>query len=324
MQYHIIAFMLGFFLDLQLGDPHWLWHPVRLIGKLIEKLEKKYNRPGTRGNFLRGIFTVIIVCFFSTVAAFVLTFTAYKINFYAGIAVEAVLTYYVLAAKCLKKESMKVYMALKHGTLENARKAVSMIVGRDTENLTEEEVCRAAVETVAENTSDGVIAPLLFAAIFGPAGGFFYKAVNTMDSMIGYKNSRYEAFGKAAAKLDDFVNFLPARLSAFLMIFSCRILGKDFSEKNALKIFRRDRYNHASPNSAQTESVCAGALGVRLAGPASYEGIIEEKPYIGDSLREIQVEDIKRVNRLMYTTAFLCFDICVLCLTLYAFLTRWF
>lgn len=323
MQYHIIAFMVGFFLDLQLGDPYWLPHPIRAIGSGISYLDNKLNRPGTKGNFLRGIFTVLVVCFFSMAAAGILIFISYKINYMVGIGVESVLTYYCLAAKCLKKESMKVYMALNHGTIEQARKAVSMIVGRDTENLSEEQVAKAAVETVAENTSDGVIAPMIFLAAGGPVLGFFYKAVNTMDSMIGYKNERYLEFGKAAARFDDFVNFLPSRISALFMILACHFLGRDFNEMNAVKIFRRDRYNHQSPNSAQTESVCAGAFGLLLAGPTSYEGIVEEKPFIGDNLRPIQPEDIRRANRLMYTTAFLCFDLCVLLMTGVAFIARW-
>ena len=224
-----------------------------------------------------------------------------------GVVVEAVLTCYCLATKSLKDESMKVYKALKEGTIDDARRAVSMIVGRDTESLDEKAVVRAAVETVAENTSDGVIAPLIYTFIGGPVLGLLYKAINTMDSMVGYHNDRYENFGFAAAKLDDVVNFLPSRISAMFMILAASLGGKDFSGKDALRIFKRDRYNHKSPNSAQTESACAGALRLRLAGDSSYFGKIVHKPYIGDAIREEEPEDIKRSCRLMYLTCYLTF-----------------
>lgn len=226
------------------------------------------------------------------------------------------MTYQILAVKCLKVESMKVYQCLKNGNLEQARKAVSMIVGRDTEHLDEEGVAKAAIETVAENTSDGVIAPMLYLAVGGPILGFLYKAVNTMDSMIGYKNDKYLYFGKAAAKLDDFVNFLPARISACLMIVASFFAGRHFSGKGAWTIYKRDRKKHTSPNSAQTEAVCAGALSIRLAGDASYFGKIVKKPYIGEAVRGVEYEDIKRANHLMYITAWLCEVLCLLVMCL--------
>ena len=201
---------------------------------------------------------------------------------------------------------MRVYDALRTDGVDAGRRAVSMIVGRDTSVLDAAGVTRAAVETIAENTSDGVIAPMLYTAIGGPVLGFVYKAVNTMDSMIGYKNDKYMYFGRFAARLDDVVNFIPARISAYLMIVAAFIGGRQFDGQNAYRIFKRDRFNHASPNSAQTESVCAGALRVRLAGDAVYFGKLVKKKYIGDGLREIEYEDIKRANRLMYITAFLC------------------
>ena len=173
------------------------------------------------------------------------------------------------------------------------------------ESLDEKGVIKATVETVAENTSDGVIAPLIYLAIGGPVLGIAYKAINTMDSMVGYRNDKYIDFGRAAAKLDDVANFIPSRLSAWLMIFSCIFMGKDYSAVNAFRIFKRDRFNHASPNSAQTESACAGALGLQLAGPASYFGKIVEKKYVGDPDREIELEDIKRANKLMFVTELL-------------------
>ncbi len=328
MKYHIMAFFLGFLLDLLFGDPYFLPHPIRFIGCLIAKVEKCFlgkNKSRNEKRKLRqGICMVIIVLSSTMTAATLILFLAYSMNCYLGIAVEMIMTYQILAAKCLKDESMKVYQCLKEKTLPEARKAVSMIVGRDTDCLDEAGVAKAAIETVAENTSDGVIAPMLYTALGGPILGLLYKAVNTMDSMIGYKNDTYLYFGRAAAKLDDVVNFLPARISAYLMIIASFIGGKCFSGKKAYYIYKRDNRNHASPNSAQTESVCAGALGIQLAGDASYFGKIVKKPYIGDSVRAVEYEDIRRVNRLMYLTAWLSAIICLLALLLmYAVIRRY-
>lgn len=315
MCYHIIAFIAGFVLDLLIGDPHFIPHPVRLIGSLISFLDKRlnseagYNSSENEANlskYKRGMllaFTVIIATF---IVSTLILVAAYSINLYAGVIAEAVMTWQILATKCLRVESMRVYDALRTDGVEAGRRAVSMIVGRDTSVLDESGVTRAAVETVAENTSDGVIAPMLYTAIGGPVLGFVYKAVNTMDSMLGYKNDKYMYFGRFAARLDDVVNFIPARISAYMMIIAAFIGGRQFDGKNAYRIFKRDRFNHASPNSAQTESVCAGALRVQLAGDAVYFGKLVKKKYIGDRLREIEYEDIKRANRLMYITAFLC------------------
>ena len=214
----------------------------------------------------------------------------------------------ILAVKSLRTESMKVYAALETGDLEASRRAVSMIVGRDTARLDRDGVTRAAVETVAENTSDGVVAPLVFLALGGAPLGFFYKAVNTMDSMLGYVEPPYRDFGFFPAKLDDVMNFVPARLSAMLMLGAGGILGMDV--RRGFRIFRRDRYNHASPNSAQTESVCAGLLGLRLAGDAWYHGVRHEKPTIGDPAQEIRPGDIPRACRLMTVTAALALAVC--------------
>ena len=230
-------------------------------------------------------------------------YLAYHISFYLGLAVESFMCYQILATKSLKVESDRVYIALKNKGLEAGRKAVSMIVGRDTQNLTEEGVTKAAVETVAENTSDGVIAPLFYMLIGGAVLGFTYKAINTMDSMVGYKNDKYQWFGTAAAKLDDVVNFIPARVSAVLMILAAYLTGMD--GKNAARIFRRDRFNHKSPNSAQTEAVMAGALDVQLAGDAWYFGKLHKKPTIGDPVREMELLDIRRSHKLLYGTAML-------------------
>lgn len=267
-----------------------------------------------------GLYMVIeVILLTGLVSAAVLIF-CYHVHPILGCAMEAFMTYQMLAAKSLRTESMRVYTALREGTLEDARHAVSMIVGRDTAQLDREHVAMAAVETVAENTSDGEIAPMLCFALGGPVLGWMYKAVNTMDSMVGYKNEKYIDFGRAAAKLDDAVNFLPSRISAYLMIFACRLCGKDYDAARAKRIYLRDRRKHASPNSAQTESVCAGALGLRLAGDASYFGKIVKKPFIGDRIRPTEPEDIPRANRLMYATAMLCEGSCLLILLLVYFL----
>ena len=208
-----------------------------------------------------------------------------------------------VAARDLKKESFAVYDELKKGDLAGARKAVSMIVGRDVERLDETGVTKAAVETIAENTSDGVIAPLFYMMLLGGAGGCLYKAVNTMDSMVGYTNEKYINFGRTAAKTDDVFNYIPARLAAVLMI-AAAYLGK-FDGPNAVRIFKRDRYKHASPNSAQTESVCAGALDIQLAGDAWYFGELHKKEFIGDPIRPVEYEDIKRAAKLLDGTAYL-------------------
>lgn len=315
MCYHIFAFIAGFVLDLLIGDPHFIPHPVRLIGSLISSLDKRlncdagYNSSEKKLNLIkykRGMLLAFTVIFATFAISVIIIVAAYSINLYAGVIAEAVMTWQILATKCLRVESMRVYDALKTDGVDAGRRAVSMIVGRDTSVLDAAGVTRAAVETIAENTSDGVIAPMFYTAIGGPVLGFVYKAVNTMDSMLGYKNDKYMYFGRFAARLDDVVNFIPARISAYLMIAAAFIGGRQFDGKNAYRIFKRDRFNHASPNSAQTESVCAGALRVQLAGDAVYFGKLVKKKYIGDGLREIEYEDIKRANRLMYITAFLC------------------
>ena len=322
MNYHMSAFFLGFCLDLLLGDPHILPHPIRLIGRLIGQAERWLRRGDKeeqrvlkreRRELWQGVRLVLLVLSVTGLTAAILLFLAYRIHVWLGVVVETVMTYQILATKCLRVESMKVYHCLKEQRIGDARNALSMIVGRDTAPLNEEGIAKAAVETVAENTSDGVIAPMLYTALGGPVLGFFYKAVNTMDSMVGYKNETYLYFGRAAARLDDLVNFLPARISAYLMTGAAFLGGSSFSGRRAYAIFRRDRYQHTSPNSAQTESVCAGALGIRLAGDASYFGKIVKKPFIGDPIRAVEYEDIRRANRLMYLTAWMSEVLC-LCL----------
>lgn len=316
---HLVALILGYIMDIIFGDPYQLPHPIRLIGNQIALIEKIAIGPKDKKKELsagkekrRGLFLVIIMLLSTAIVTCLIIVVTYKIHIGVGIFAETIMTYYILATKCLKDESMKVYYALEEGDLEKSRRAVSMIVGRDTANLDEERVAKAAIETVAENTSDGIIAPMLFTAIGGPILGFLYKTVNTMDSMVGYKNDRYINYGRYAAKLDDVLNYLPARISAYLMIISCAFLGDTFSTNKAYRIYKRDRRNHASPNSAHTEAVCAGALGIRLAGDASYFGKIVKKPYIGDEHRKVCNEDIRNANKLLYMTSFICVVICSL------------
>ena len=297
--------LLGFILDTIIGDPYKLPHPIRWIGSFIsilEKLCRKIAKSNTMLMILGAILVFIVVFVSGGITLLVLKLASF--NKYAYLIVSSVICYYMLAGKSLKTESMKVYKAFENNDTEGARKAVSMIVGRDTQSLTKEGIIKAAVETVAENSSDGVVAPLIYMLIFGPVGGGVYKAVNTMDSMIGYVEEKYFYIGKFAAKLDDVLNYIPARISGILVIISAFILRYDY--KNAFRIFKRDRRKHASPNSAQTESAMAGALGVQLAGDATYFGVVHKKPYIGDKKREIENEDIKRANDIMYTMTIIC------------------
>lgn len=294
----------GFCLDFLFGDPVWLYHPVRIMGNVISLLEKavrKISRNSKSGLLIGGaVLWGIVVILFTGIPYGVLEILKSK-NEIAAFLLEMFWCYQLLAAKSLKTESMKVYKKLQDSDLEGARKAVSMIVGRDTANLDCEGITKATVETIAENTSDGVIAPLFYMLIGGAPLGMLYKAINTMDSMLGYKDEKYLYIGRIAAKMDDVVNYIPARISAIMMVLAAFLCGLDW--KNGWKIFLRDRYNHSSPNSAQTEAVCAGALDIQLAGDAWYFGKLYKKPYIGEPIRSIRIEDICQTNRLMYVTA---------------------
>lgn len=304
------------------GDPHGIPHPIVWIGKLIARLDSallgeipaEKSDPAARdkdSEHRKGVQLVLIVTGVTALASAAVMVAAYRLSPIAGVAAEAILTCYLLAQTSLRRESMKVYRELKEGTLDSARKAVSMIVGRDTEVLDETGITKAAVETVAENFSDGVIAPMLYAAIGGPVLGLTYKAINTMDSMVGYRNDRYMWFGTAAAKLDDLVNYIPSRLSALLLIAASDVSGSDYDASRAFRIWKRDRANHKSPNAAQTESAAAGALGLQLAGDAQYFGKTVKKPFIGDKTREVEPYDIVRMNRLMTSASFIGFALCM-------------
>lgn len=311
MKWSLAALIIGFGIDLIIGDPHGFPHPVVLIGKLIDALEhglRKVFQKTAFGEKVAGAFLWIFVVLVSSLIPALLLCLCHGISPWLRLGVESVMCWQVLATKSLRDESMKVYHALESGDIMKARYAVSMIVGRDTAELDDAGITCAAVETVAENTSDGIIAPLIFLTLGGAPLGFFYKAVNTMDSMLGYVEPPYKNIGLVPAKMDDVVNFIPARISALLMLAAGGILRLDV--KNGWKIFCRDRFKHASPNSAQTESVCAGLLGLRLAGDAWYHGVLHKKKYIGDALREIEHEDIPRAGRLLYVSALLALLLC--------------
>lgn len=306
----ILILIAASLLDLLVGDPFGMIHPVVGIGKLISFTEKTLRRvipmreekdADQKNKRKAGIILVVVVCVVTTGLSILIMWLAGLVGWVLQAIVAFIMCWQMLAGKSLAKAADGVYRALRTGTIDDARYAVSMIVGRDTKSLDETGVIKATVETVAENTSDGVIAPMMFFLILGIPGMYFYKAVNTMDSMVGYKNDKYRYFGTAAAKLDDVLNFVPARVSGVCMVlaaFVCR-----FDGVGAWRIFLRDRKKHASPNSAQTESACAGALNIQLAGDASYFGELHKKPFIGDPIRPIEAADIKRAVKLMYVSS---------------------
>ncbi len=300
----LAAITAGFILDFLFGDPHWLPHPICLIGNLIGFLEKRLRSIFAFSNtalLLSGGLMVIIVLLLTYSVPYIILYEAEKVSIWLAFVLETIMFYQIFATKSLRDESMKVYEALKNNDLADARLKLSWIVGRDTQNLTAEEVTKGAVETVAENTSDGVIAPMFFMFIGGAPLAFLYKGINTMDSMVGYKNDKYLFFGRCAAKLDDLANFIPARISGIVMILAAYFLNLD--SKRAWKTFLRDRYNHLSPNSAMTESVAAGALNIQLGGGHFYFGKWVPKDTIGDNLRAVVPEDIVSVNNLLYMSA---------------------
>ncbi len=328
----MIALPAAVILDIIIGDPPKVPHPIRLIGKCISYLDDRLCKPNRPAHiqFILGMtmwFIVMLLTFGVTASV---TIVSYRLNAVFGAVVETILSTYILAAGSLRDETMKVYDSLgrckpfggsedEERRLKEARGNLSMIVGRDTQALDEAGIVRAAVETVAENTSDGVLAPLLYLAVGGPVLGMCYKAINTMDSMTGYHNEKYEYFGKFAARADDVANLIPSRLSAWLMMTAALLLGLtgrfgrfissrpevSYSFAGAVRVWVRDRYKHKSPNSAQTESVCAGSLGIRLGGSSYYGGRLVEKPYIGDDRRPIETDDIKRAISLMFTSEIL-------------------
>lgn len=304
----LYACIIGFMLDLLMGDPEWMFfHPIRLIGKMImwgEKMLRRFCGKSERGQMFAGMILVIMVSLTSSLIPLLILYACNLVHPLCKLAVESIFCYFLLATKSLKVESMKVYKALATGDLNQGRKAVSMIVGRDVDCLDEEGVAKAAVETVAENTSDGILAPMFYMILGGASLGFFYKAINTMDSMIGYKNEAYLYFGRVAAKTDDVVNYIPSRLCAMFMILVSFLVPK-FSGRDAIRIYKRDRRKSTSPNAGQTEAVCAGAMRIKLLGDAYYFGKLHKKATIGDAIEEVTIKKIVDVNQLLYATAVL-------------------
>lgn len=305
----LTAVATGFVMDMLWGDPYWIIHPVVIIGKGITALEKSLRRL-IRSEFVAGLVMAVIIPFGTLSVTGSVCWLAYRIHPVAGYVVQSIWCWQALSMNGLRTESMKVYDRLKDDDLEGARKAISMIVGRDTAELDEKGITKAAVETVSENFSDGVVAPLIYMIIGGAPAAMVYKAINTMDSMVGYKNDKYILYGRAAAKLDDVANYIPSRLAAIMWCIGSAITGYD--GKSAFKIWRRDNRNHASPNSAQTESACAGSLNIQLAGPAYYFGERYEKPYIGDDIKAVSYRNIRDANVIMYTSGIVSAVICLL------------
>lgn len=302
----LAAIVAGFILDLLFGDPHWLPHPICLIGNLIGFLERNLRKllaPGKTALLLGGALMVVIVLVLTFAVPYAILTAAAQISPWLRFALETIMCYQIFATKCLRDESMKVYTALHNHDLADARVKLSWIVGRDTQNLDAEEVTKGAVETVAENTADGIIAPMLYMFLGGAPLAFLYKGINTMDSMVGYKNDKFLYFGRCAAKLDDLANLIPARITGLVMILASYFLNLNY--RGAWKIFWRDRYNHLSPNSAMTESVTAGALDIQLGGDHFYFGKLVHKDTIGDNIRDVVPEDIVAANNLLYMTAVL-------------------
>lgn len=299
----MIEIIIGYILDLIIGDPQNPYHPIRGVGKVAKLSESVFRKLFKKHLKLAGAITwitVVVIIFFIN---FIIIKLLGRISPYVAMAYEAIAIYFCLSTKALKVEGLKVLRYLKEDNIDKARHQLSYIVGRDTDKLDEEGITRAVIETVAENMSDGIIAPLFFAGIGGAPLIFAYKAVNTMDSMFGYKNDKYMDFGYFPAKLDDVFNYIPARLSAYLIIISAFLLRLDY--KNAFKIYNRDKSNHTSPNSAHPESAVAGALDIRLGGANYYFGKLVKKPEIGDGIKKITVDSVDMVNKILYLSSFL-------------------
>lgn len=317
-----IGFMLiiAFILDLIFKDPKSIPHPVRMIGSMIKYGEitlRKIFRNGAVSETIAGTLLTLFVVIVSFIIPYIILSICYNINMILGILVEVFICFQILALGSLKEAAMKVYTELSTGSLDGARKSLSHIVGRDTESLEETGVVKAAVESVAENTSDGVIAPLFYMLIGGASFGMLYKAVNTLDSMIGYKNKKYQYFGKVAARLDDILNIIPARITGFLYVLAALLSG--FNYKKSYEILLRDRWNHPSPNSGYPEAAMSGALGIQLGGPVSYFGKMLDKKYIGDDYKEPNMEDIPKACMLMTIVSVLALMLMIL--TKFAFLS---
>jgi adenosylcobinamide-phosphate synthase len=303
----MIELTIGFILDIIIGDPNNPVHPVRGIGVLAKKFEIIFRSILNKYLKFAGLMTWICVVTLTFVITFEIVNISKKLNINFGIILEGVLIYFCISSKGLVVEGYKVIKFLLKDDIDSARKQLSFIVGRDTAGLNKEEIIKAVVETIAENMADGVIAPIFYASLFGAPLAFAYKAVNTLDSMFGYKNDKYINFGYFPAKLDDVFNYIPARITGILIIISASILKYDY--KNSLRVYKRDRYNHTSPNSAHPEAAMAGALGVELGGPNYYFGKLVKKPTIGDNLKEINIDDVNKTIKILYLSSTIWFTL---------------
>ncbi len=300
---------IGFLLDLIIGDPQNQFHPIRFIGSLCSGLEKIFRKILNNYLKLAGLLTWIFSVVIVYIISFLILKLSFNINYILGTAISGIMIYFTISAKALKVEGLKVIKFLLKDDLEGARKQLSYIVGRDTNSLDKEGILRAVVETIAENMSDGVVAPLFYAGLFGAPFAFVYKVVNTMDSMFGYKNDKYRDFGFFPAKLDDIFNYIPARITGYLIIITAFILKLDY--KNSYKIYTRDKNNHSSPNSAHPEAAVAGALGLKLGGSNYYFGKLVEKPTIGDNIKNIDISDVYKTNNILYLVTTLSYLVAV-------------
>lgn len=305
----VLPFILGYILDLIIGDPAFIPHPIRGIGLLIDRTET-FLRKENVDLKLKGLYLLIIVtsiCYFST---FLLINIFGFFNIYARFVVTTFIIFQILATKSLFSETNKVYLALEVGDIDLAKKYLSYLVSRDCHEMKEEDIVTSTIETISENIVDGITAPMFYIALGGAPIGMFYKGVNTLDSMVGYKNDKYKDFGFFSAKFDDILNYIPARLTSVIIILATKILNMDY--KNAWEILKRDKRNHSSPNSGFAEAPVAGALGIILGGKVSYFGEVFNKPTMGDDKRKPDIKDIRDTHKIMFLTSLLMFGIYVL------------
>lgn len=301
----MIVFTLGYWLDIFIGDPNNWYHPVQALGKIINMLEQKLLKAGFRKSRkkINGFILLMLLVLIAFILPLLIIKLAFQIHPILAVLIEAWMLFQAFATRQLDRETKRVYRALKEKKMQEARKYMSYLVSRDTGQMSEEDILKATIETISENIGDGIVAPLFYACIGGAPLVWAYKAVNTLDSMVGYKNKRYEDFGYASAKCDDILNYIPARLTSIFILFSGLLLKMNFMQ--GLKILLRDRKNHASPNSAYPEAAAAGLLGIQLGGKASYFGVVSIKATMGDSDKKIDLKDLKKTSQILYLTSFI-------------------
>ena len=301
----MIVFTLGYWLDIFIGDPNNWYHPVQALGKIINMLEQKLLKAGFRKSRkkINGFILLMLLVLIAFMLPLLIIKLAFQIHPILAVLIEAWMLFQAFATRQLDRETKRVYKALKENNLQEARKYMSYLVSRDTGQMSEEDILKATIETISENIGDGIVAPLFYACIGGAPLVWAYKAVNTLDSMVGYKNKKYEDFGYASAKCDDILNYIPARLTSIFILFSGLLLKMNFMQ--GLKILLRDRKNHASPNSAYPEAAAAGLLGIQLGGKASYFGVVSMKATMGDPDKKIDLKDLKKTSQILYLTSFI-------------------